>query len=630
MVTLIVLLSITAQVRAQEDEANETVVFDPAIDEAGEDVEAELIEAVAGGGTNNTDDGNQDSAAGTDEVPTNSETTAGAEDDDSEEEGVDAGGGDDNATEGGTTTDEPTTKAVTPSPDPSAENDTQVDNDASQEETPATDSQETATTGGGIEGSSGNENNGSPQPASSSGDQNNNDSGNVSSGNVSNGSDVGGNESSGGLGGRAIAGVIFGVLLAVSVILGMVCTCQRKSKKGVWTSYSAENYENYDSGKSLSDMAHFEEGSMNPSNWRDLEENNLTVMSAREVTCWGGSPFSKPPKPVDGNITGVPNTMHWPRRDWFLGKDPSASMALSKGSESPWGPKRSMVPTKQGGKKSSKEYCSKEAKRLGQHVALDVPRSLPQDDGNQRSMVDCSHDPADEYQSSALLHMTRTLQSMKPRSKNLPTSGQGMHIAVVMDASNSFTPEQYDDIKSLIFNGTSGLFDLLNRTVDGALHCSFIQYGRSSCSTQPIRYTSLALGLSMDEMEQETGRGEHEREIHLGLNRCFNQLHRPGGAAKSDSLRRVVVLCGGDATENGRPSDGFAAWEAARALHADGVPVIGIDFREESKPIKIASGDPPLYFSLEGITDFVGVLGPLVNLLASVHLTPDTERTTFP
>lgn len=88
-----------------------------------------------------------------------------------------------------------------------------------------------------------------------------------------------------------------------------------------------------------------------------------------------------------------------------------------------------------------------------------------------------------------------------------------------------------------------------------------------------------------------------------------------------------MALAGGAITENGISGVGFAAWEAARALHSDGVPVVVIDFSSDVNDPghSIARGDPPMCFPVEGVADFSKVIDPLALLLGNLHLTTDID-----
>jgi hypothetical protein len=80
---------------------------------------------------------------------------------------------------------------------------------------------------------------------------------------------------------------------------------------------------------------------------------------------------------------------------------------------------------------------------------------------------------------------------------------------------------------------------------------------------------------------------------------------------------------------HGQLSDGFAALDSARALHADGAPVVMIEF--SSVPTRyqmIASAFPPLYFTVDNVTDLAGVMALLSKLIGSIYLTTQTHGST--
>jgi hypothetical protein len=378
----------------------------------------------------------------------------------------------------------------------------------------------------------------------------------------------------------------------------------------------------------------------NPSACLDLEANKAGKGALElpppspQVPCPGSTtPTGRQAGPsVQPGPPAQPRTMNW-AVDWAVGKEPVSSYSTSSNAI-PWSCKRSAPWACKTGSTNAPT-----SRRRGQQIASRAAAAgrllTPSGRVPAASTTDAA-DPARDQPSEAHIRMKDTLRQVTPNATHVRapcTAPVGVHMAVVLDASTgSFSKAQYDEIKSLIFNGSTGLFDRLAAEVTGHVHCSFIQYARTSSAIQPTAYGSKSeLGAALAGQELACGqRGSEDhgeaREIHLGLNRCFNQLQRRGSGPAPAEMRRVVVLCGGPITENGVPSDGFAAWETARALHGDGVPVVAIDFRPgPADPIRIASGAPPLYFRIDGVPEFATVLGPLTKLLASVHLTPLRE-----
>lgn len=225
-----------------------------------------------------------------------------------------------------------------------------------------------------------------------------------------------------------------------------------------------------------------------------------------------------------------------------------------------------------------------------------------------------------------LLSINQTLLSIGPQAVRPPETAQvGLHIAICLDTSSAFSEGEFTVIKRLLCNGMNGLVDKLAVGLEGETLCTLVTYAESSPPSQTMSSNSTT-DLCALIANQSLAESHSAREIHLGLHRCFNSL-RSTRNGRSAELRRVVVLTGGAITENGRSGVGFAAWEAARALHSDGVPVVVIDFSSDVNDPgqRIASGDPPLYFPVEGVADFSKVIDPLALLLGNPHLTPDID-----
>lgn len=362
------------------------------------------------------------------------------------------------------------------------------------------------------------------------------------------------------------------------------------------------------------------DGSSNPSEWRDLD-NKGTIFGSQSVGSQSVALAGVQNVPVDtkkekGNKENLVG--------WIFSKD-SRHDTLSQGSGIPWNIRRSF-----------RSGPRRDTSMPNIANRADIESMDVSEEGNLRDRNDPGANkiaavisPKEHLAGSrAQVRMQDTLRLVNNATHLQTWNKQDMHLAIIMDASSAFSEAEYQSIKSSLFNGQDGLFDCVAQEVPGRLKCSFIQYANHSSASAETEYTDMVSGKKRMLSEHAwLGRECHDREIHLALNRCLHQL-RGYGRPDSVEMRRAVILSGGPVTENGSPSNaGFAALESARALHADGVPVVMIDFNfNKSKDEGIASGDPPLYFGVDSMLGFQLVIPPLSKLLGSVHLTTQTYR----